>query len=547
MIQAEKIDGLSYIQMIESGTANLKAHAEEVNDLNVFPIPDGDTGENMLLTMVGGVPHAGDAIENIGDAAEQVSEGMLLSARGNSGVILSQFFDGVAHGLGGLSEADTEHLGIAFRYGVQHAYASVMTPTEGTILTVLREATEYACKSESKTPSDFLRAFLCEAKASLERTPELLDVLKKAGVVDSGAAGLVYIMEGMLSALVGEKMSLDMMPTRTTEELDLDAFSQDSVLEYGYCTELLLRLQTVKTSIDDFQTNALTDYLSTIGDSIVAVKSGSIVKIHVHTMKPQLVLDFCQQYGEFLKVKIENMSLQHNNTIAEQKNNVPKTERKKYAVVAVATGEGVKQTFRERGADIIVDGGQSMNPSAEDFLAAFDEVNADTIFVLPNNGNIVLTAIQAARLYEDSDVRVIESKTIGAGYAALSMLDTTSGDTDVIEKELNEATEGVITAEISHCIRNANIDGVEIHTDDYIGFAGKKLLATGQSRTATVFETVENIGFSKYDICLLFVGKDASMEEAERIEAYLSSKYRGKEIYLVNGEQEVYDYILVVQ
>ena len=547
MIQAEKIDGLCYLQMIESGTANLKAHAEEVNELNVFPIPDGDTGENMLLTMVGGVPHVSDAIESIGDAAEQVSEGMLLSARGNSGVILSQFFDGVAHGLGGLSEADTEHLGIAFRYGVKHAYASVMTPTEGTILTVIREATEYACNAETKTPSEFLRAFLAEAKKSLERTPELLPVLKKAGVVDSGAAGLIYIMEGMLSALMGEKIVLDTSVEKKSDDLDIDAFGEDSELTFGYCTELLLRLQNKKTDIPNFNCKVITDYLSTIGDSIVAVQNGSVVKIHVHTMSPQWVLDFCQKYGEFLKVKIENMSLQHNNTIAEQKKESPKKERKAYGVVAVASGEGLKQTFIDRGADYIVDGGQSMNPSAEDFLAAFDEVNADTIFVLPNNGNIVLTAIQAARLYEDSDVRVIESKTIGAGYAALSMLDTTSGDTDVIEKELNEATEGVITAEISHCIRNANIDGVEIHTDDYIGFAGKKLLATGQSRTATVFETLENIGFSKYDICLLFVGKDASMEEAERIEAYLTSKYRGKEIYLVNGEQDVYDYILVVQ
>lgn len=547
MIQTQKINGLCYIQMIEGGTANLKAHAEEINDLNVFPIPDGDTGENMLLTMLGGADGTAHASERLSEAAHNISSGMLLSARGNSGVILSQFFEGITNGFSDLYEADAEQVGRAFRRGVEFAYRSVMQPTEGTILTVIREATEYACSLPNATPSEYLRAFLREAKASLERTPELLPVLKKAGVVDSGAAGLIYIMEGMLGALVGEKISLNMTLEKKSDDLDLDAFSEESELTFGYCTELLLRLQTKKTDIPNFDMRVITDYLSTIGDSIVAVRSGSIVKIHVHTMTPHWVLSFCQKYGEFLKVKIENMSLQHNNTIAEQKKNAPKKERKAYGVVAVASGEGVKQTFIERGADRIVDGGQSMNPSAEDFLAAFDEVNADTIFVLPNNGNIVLTAIQAAKLYEGSDVRVIESKTVGAGYAALSMLDTSSGDTDLIESELCEAMNGVITAEISHCIRDANMEGVEIHTGDYIGFLGKELLARGDSRKQAVMDSLMKLGFKNYDICIIFVGKDANMEEAEAVQAEIENSYRGKEVYLIDGEQEVYDYILVVQ
>lgn len=547
MIQTQKINGLCYVQMIESGTANLKAHAEEVNDLNVFPIPDGDTGENMLLTMLGGADGNLHGSENLSEAAHKVSNGMLLSARGNSGVILSQFFEGITNGFDDLYEADAEQIGKAFRRGVEFAYKSVMTPTEGTILTVIREATEYACSVDAKTTDEFLKAFLTEAKASLDRTPELLPVLKKAGVVDSGAAGLIYIMEGMLGALVGEKISLDMKLEKKAEDLDLDAFDEDSELTFGYCTELLLRLQNKKTDIPNFNCKIITDYLATIGDSIVAVQNGSIVKIHVHTMYPHWVLGFCQKYGEFLKVKIENMSLQHNNTIAEQKKDSPKKERKAYGVVAVASGEGLKQTFIDRGADYIVDGGQSMNPSAEDFLAAFDEVNADTIFVLPNNSNVILAAIQAAKLYEGSDVRVIESKTIGAGYAALSMFDATSGDTDTIAQELTEAMDGVITAEISHCIRDANMDGVEIHTGDYIGFVGKELLADNVSRKQTVLDTLANLGFKNYDICQIFVGKDATMEEAEEIEAEIGKTYRGKEVYLVNGEQDVYDYILVVQ
>ena len=537
-------DGILFARMINSGAANLKAHAKEINDLNVFPIPDGDTGDNMLLTMMGGV-HKDFDREVLCEAAERVSNGMLLSARGNSGVILSQFFEGIKNGFSGLHSADTKEIGEAFRQGVKQAYSSVMTPTEGTILTVVREATECACEQDADTPEAFLDAFIKEAKASLARTPELLPVLKKAGVVDSGAAGLIYIVDGMMKAVIGEDVSELTAFAGQQQELDLDAFNEDSILEFGYCTELLVRLQNAKTDIPSFDVKVITDYLQTIGDSIVTVRNGSIVKLHVHTKQPQKVLDFCQQYGEFLKVKIENMSLQHNNTVTEEK--VPAKERKKYGVVAVACGEGLKNTFRERGADIIVDGGQSMNPSAEDFIEAFDEVNADVIFVFPNNGNIVLTAQQAAHLYEKSDVRVIESTTIGAGYAALAMFDTGSGDTDAIVEDLRMAMDGVITAEVSHCVRDAVIDGKEIHTGDYIGFVGKEMLAVNENRLVTVCDSLDALSFSKYDFCILIYGKDATDEEAQRIEAYIKARYKNKELYIINGGQDVYDYILIVE
>ena len=538
------LDGILFARMINSGAANLKAHAKEINDLNVFPIPDGDTGDNMLLTMMGGV-HKDFDREVLCEAAERVSNGMLLSARGNSGVILSQFFEGIKNGFSGLHSADTKEIGEAFRQGVKQAYSSVMTPTEGTILTVVREATECACEQDADTPEAFLDAFIKEAKASLARTPELLPVLKKAGVVDSGAAGLIYIVDGMMKAVIGEDVSELTAFAGQQQELDLDAFNEDSILEFGYCTELLVRLQNAKTDIPSFDVKVITDYLQTIGDSIVTVRNGSIVKLHVHTKQPQNVLDFCQQYGEFLKVKIENMSLQHNNTVTEEK--VPAKERKKYGVVAVACGEGLKNTFRERGADIIVDGGQSMNPSAEDFIEAFDEVNADVIFVFPNNGNIVLTAQQAAHLYEKSDVRVIESTTIGAGYAALAMFDTGSGDTDAIVEDLRMAMDGVITAEVSHCVRDAVIDGKEIHTGDYIGFVGKEMLAVNENRLVTVCDSLDALSFSKYDFCILIYGKDATDEEAQRIEAYIKARYKNKELYIINGGQDVYDYILIVE
>ena len=541
------LDGILFTRMVGSGAANLKAHAKEINDLNVFPIPDGDTGDNMLMTMMGGVHHDTSSCESLCDMADRVSSGMLLSARGNSGVILSQFFEGIKNGFLGLQTADTKEIGEAFRQGVKQAYGSVMTPTEGTILTVVREATEYACEQNTDTPEAFLNAFIAEAKRSLARTPELLPVLKKAGVVDSGAAGLIYIVEGMIKAVIGEDIGDISEVTAETGKLNLDAFTEDSVLEFGYCTELLVRLQNAKTDITNFDVKVITDYLQTIGDSIVTVRNGSIVKLHVHTMTPQKVLSFCQQYGEFLKVKIENMSLQHNNTVTEEKENTPQKERKQYGLVAVACGEGLKETFRERGADVIVDGGQSMNPSAEDFIAAFDEANADVIFVFPNNGNIILTAQQAAHLYEKSDVRVIESTTIGAGYASLAMFDTSSGDTDAIVEDLRMAMEGVVTAEISHCVRDASIDGREIHRGDYIGFVGKEMLSVNKSRLVTVCESIDALNFSKYDFCILICGKDATDEEARRIEAYIKARYKNKELYIINGGQDVYDYIMIVE
>ena len=539
----QNIDGIVFSRMVSVGAQSLRAHKTEINDLNVFPIPDGDTGDNMLLTMMGGV--YSDELSSISAAAERVSNGMLMSARGNSGVILSQFFEGIKNGFSGLEYANTAEMANAFLSGVRQAYASVMTPTEGTILTVVREASEYAASKEYESAEDFLSAFIEEAKRSLERTPELLPVLKQAGVVDSGGAGLIYIIDGMLRALLGEEPSYESEAVAQNNEPDLDAFGADDVLEFGYCTELLLRLQNAKTNIADFDTALITDYLQTVGDSIVAVKNGSIVKLHVHTKTPDRVLSYCQRYGEFLKVKIENMSLQHNSTVTD--GSAPEKPRGKFGVVAVANGDGLKEMLRDRGADFIVDGGQSMNPSAEDFIRAFDEVNADVIFVYPNNGNVILAARQAAELYEKSDVRVIESKTLGEGYASLAMLDTSSGDADTVESLLREAMCDVVTAHISRCVRDASMSGEEMHTGDYIGFVGKDILAVSGERLDATLMTLDAIGLNKYDVCILICGAAATDEEAENIEKHIKAKYRGKEIYIVNGGQDIYDYIIIAE
>ena len=554
------IDGELYSQLITAGAANLSIHEEEVNNLNVFPIPDGDTGSNMLLTMNGG-KNAIIQEANISKAAQVIASGMLLGARGNSGVILSQFFDGISSGFADLATADVAQFGIACREGVKHAYEAVMTPVEGTILTVVKDATEYACSIKADSILDFIENFIAEAKLSLERTPNLLPVLKKAGVVDSGGAGLIYIMEGMKQFLKGETISTankeDLSKSQHGENfgsqakgIDLNKFTSDSILEFGYCTELLLRLQNAKCDVENFSVETIKEYLGTIGDSIVAFKTGSIIKIHVHTKTPGKVFDFCQQYGEFLTVKVENMSLQHNN-LDEDEFAKPKKDNtkdaKKYGVVAVASGSGIQQMFREHGADVVINGGQSMNPSAEDFIKAFKEANAETIFVFPNNGNVILAAKQAAKLFQEAQIEVIETKTIGQGYAGLTMLDTTSNDTQQILDDINMGIEGVDTYMISHCVRDAEMDGKQLHAGDYIGFLDKKILVASSDRKKTAFQTVEGIDFTDHEVCILIRGIDSTSYEEEAVRNYLMLKHPGIEVYEVEGGQDIYSYIFIVE
>ena len=552
MSQPRTIDGKLLARMIRAGVENLRSHVKSVNDLNVFPIPDGDTGDNMLLTSIGGMEKVDSHCSSVSDMSHSVSDGMLLSARGNSGVILSQIFEGMASALEGVENADSSDLVKALESGTKFAYEAVMTPTEGTMLTVMRCATEYVAGKEYSSPMDVLADFLEEARRTLDKTPSMLPVLKKAGVVDSGGAGLVYIVEGMLRGAFSDEDGDDddgsfEFAAPGQQNLDLDLFTEDSVLEYGYCTELLVRLQRAKVDIESFDVNIILDYLREIGNSVVTVKRGSVVKIHVHTKTPDKVLAFCQQYGEFLKIKIENMSLQHSNTdLPDTQDSAPsveKTERKKYAVVAVASGEGIKKMFTDSGADEIVDGGQSMNPSTEAFLRAFKNVNAETVFVLPNNSNILLTAKLAAGMFKFSDVRVIESKSTGEGYAALSMYSGEEESADEIVDEMTEAMKSSLTAAVSKSIRNA--EGVR--EGEYIGFRGKDILTSRPSRTDAVIETMASLGIDDYDIALVIYGKAVEEDEAKNVEKELSSRWKGKEVYLVDGGQDIYDYILILE
>ena len=553
-------------KMAKGGAMQLRSNAEEVNKLNVFPVPDGDTGDNMRMTIESGVA----AIENLesdnlADVMKAFSHGMLLGARGNSGVILSQFFAGTAKGIEGVDQADPAIFGRALQRGVQQAYTSVMTPTEGTILTVAREAVEYAVSriTPESTIQTLFADLVGEMHASLERTPEILSVLREAGVVDSGGAGLFYIMDGFNRVLNGEefldeegfaKLSAKKEKAAATEE-NLDAFGPDSIMTYGYCTELLVRLQNSKINITTFDIEALKAFLSSVGDSIVAFQTDSIVKIHVHTLTPEKVLAHCRTFGEFLKVKIENMSLQHSSVVESEKEETPSSHReetpvapaKKYGVVAVCTGSGIEQLYRDFGTDEVVEGGQTQNPSTNDFLDAFAKVNAEHIFVFPNNGNIFMAAQQAADIYTKAKIHVIPSKNIGSGYVALSTANFECEDAEQIANEMTEALGRVTAGYISPSIRDAEINGVTIKNGDTIGIIGKEIvLSESDQHTAAMGLTAKILEGDKF-MLTVFCGKDATPEQQSVLQVDIQKAYPAVESYFIDGGQDIYPFIFVAE
>ena len=555
MVSTERkmIDGEVFVKMVLGGAKNLQDNLQEVNDLNVFPIPDGDTGENMYLTLQGGLERLkSERSPLLCDKACAMAQGMLLGARGNSGVILSQLFYGLSEGLLGMVTADVRQLGSALKQGVKCAYGAVAHPVEGTILTVAREAVENACAKfgHDVGVEEFFSGYLSEMKTSLEKTPNLLAVLKEAGVIDSGGAGLVYITEGFCKALGGEEPEheLAFSSVHSAKTLDLSKFNENSVMEFGYCTELLLQLQHCKTDVEHFSVEELIAFLESVGDSIVAFRTGTVIKIHVHTMEPWKVLQHCQQFGEFLTVKIENMTLQHNET-TERKTTIKKVKRarRKYAPVVVASGEGLIATFKEMGADYVIAGGQTNNPSAESFLTAFDEVNADHVFVLPNNGNVVMAAKQAANIYEDSQIHVIESKNVGQGYSALSMLDYGSDDPETIEEILTESMQGTITGMVARSVRDTELNGVEVKKDCYMGFTDHTMYVCKKSKIEAVCALTEKLGMKEKEFLIAVYGKTVTDEEKAQFNAYMGTTYPSVEVYEIEGGQDVYDFLLIIE
>jgi len=557
MDEYTSLRGKDFSQMLLSGAKILSAHREEVNDLNVFPIPDGDTGDNMLMTFTSGARAAADTDGRFSEVASAASSGMLLGARGNSGVILSRIFAGITRELAELETAELSDLKRSMQSGVKEAYAAVSKPVEGTILTVLKDAVLYAEMRDSSTIGAYFNDLTEEMARSLERTPSLLPALMEAGVVDSGGAGLLYIFQGMKAYLTGESCDEDELAfadggiiRSKSQSVDFSMFTADSVLEFGYCTEFVMRLQNSKTNVEKFDVSGFIKNLEDMGgESIVAFKDGSIVKVHVHTRTPGDVFNFAQTYGEFLTMKVENMTFQNNEAVKRGNNaqsELKKKRRKSNAVVVVAAGAGVKRAFYESGADAVVDGGQSMNPSAQDFIAAFDEVNAKRIFVFPNNSNVVLTARQAAELYNKSEVVVIETNTVGECYAALSLMDTSESSDEII-RHAKESVAEVVTAYVAPASRDAETCGISVRSGDYIGFVGNEVYCDFPDRDSAVRAMVSRLNVEDFGVMIIFYGENADKSEAERLRDDFAEKYKNLEVILIDGGQPIYDYMLLFE
>lgn len=537
LMNTTKIDAGNYVRMVGAGTSYLNDNRKVVNDLNVFPIPDGDTGDNMYMTINAGW-NAAEIHSSIAETAQTVSRGMLLGARGNSGVILSRIFAGISKGLTGVDEADLDAFKKAMRSGVEESYKAVSNPVEGTILTVFKDSVR-AAECCDGTFEEYFKLLCEESEKSLARTPALLDVLARAGVVDSGGAGLVHILSGMRASLDPEASWDEGSVKDETKALDLSLFNEDSVLEYGYCTEFLLRLQRSKVDVDVFDASEIIDYLNSVGESVVAFREGTIVKAHVHTMTPGEILNHCQRWGEFLTIKIENMTLQHH----ESHKYTAKLPHKKAAVVTVASGEGLVGMLKDTGADFVIEGGQTMNPSASDFIAAFDQVNADIIYVLPNNSNIILTANQAAGMYADSKVIVLPTKSIGAGYTVLGSIDFTNTAADEVPQMAQEIIDATVTGMVSRAVRDTD----QAREGEYIGFVKDDILCSSSDRVDALSKLCSSLDAASSDVIIVIAGADVSETDAARAESVLSEAFPLAEIAMVPGGQPVFDFIVIIQ
>ena len=541
----ERISGKLFKDMLASGMNNLTNHSAEVDSLNVFPVPDGDTGTNMSLTFSSGV---NDAIkveeDHVGKVAKVLSRGLLMGARGNSGVITSQIFRGFFQSVEHLEDMDALQLAQALVNGSRVAYRAVMRPVEGTILTVVREAADYTyAYTVTEEITDCIKVMekmVLEANESLLRTPELLPVLAEVGVVDSGGKGLCIILEGFLSAMKGEVIA----PSN-------DASSYDSAQtkieggeeEFGFCTEFILHL--TPTGIKHFSEEDFKNELATIGNSIVCVQDDDLVKVHVHTLEPQTAIKMGKRRGRFMKLKIENMQEQHDNILEKEEEEEVVAEHKKYAIITVAPGKGIDAMFKELRADIVVGGGQTMNPSTEDFVSAIGKVNADHIIILPNNSNIVLAANQACQVCEDKDIHVLPTKTIPQGLSACIMFNPEVDIEDNLD-EMQEAIDHVKSGEVTYAIKDTTYEGLEIKKDEYMGIFGKAIVVSDPDMMASTKALLDKMLDEDSELVTLIYGDTATLEQAEEIAEYIEDT-SDAEVEIHEGNQPVYSFIIGVE
>ncbi|MGL4521545.1 MAG: DAK2 domain-containing protein [Bacilli bacterium] len=550
------MDGQLFKLMIQNGAQNLTNHVKYVDSLNVFPVPDGDTGTNMNLTMTSGAKEVAKATdENVGKLANVLSRGLLMGARGNSGVILSQLFRGFARGVETLHEVDIVTFAQALEKGVETAYKAVLRPVEGTILTVAKDTAKKAVElAETETDFDsFFTKMIQEANASLKRTPEFLPVLKEVGVVDSGGQGLVFIYEGMHAALKGETVEAKESNLSVPESVEEIHHAQTSMnvedLEFGYCTEFMVKLDPQLTKKHPFNELTFRNTLSTKGDSLLVVASDDLVKVHIHAEYPGECLSYAQKFGSLINLKIENMREQHSAIMEEhgeqsQTPQAPK-ERQPYGIIAVAFGEGIKEMFTSMGASYCIEGGQTMNPSTEQIVSAIEETNADVVYILPNNSNIVMAARQAAEV-ADVEVHVIPSKTLPQGMAALLAFNPMEQPA-TNEESMTEALSTVKSGAVTYAVRDTQFEGRTIEANDWMSILEGKVSDTDKDKVEATRKLLAMMINEESEIVTLFQGEDATEEETAAVVEWTESTYPDVEVEVHSGGQPLYSFLISVE
>lgn len=547
------IDAKLLARMFLAGAKNLEVKKEWINELNVFPVPDGDTGTNMTLTIMSAVKE----VNNLEDVqmtslAKAISSGSLRGARGNSGVILSQLLRGFTKGIRDLEELDAVALARAVDKGVETAYKAVMKPKEGTILTVARGVADKALElaEDAEDLQTFLEDVLEEGRRVLAKTPDMLPVLKEAGVVDSGGQGLMVVLEGAFDAFMGKEVDLTFDGGESAKVVKITPQAEADI-KFGYCTEFIIVLNKEFTAEDEVDFKA---YLSSLGDSIVCVADDEVVKIHVHTNDPGLAIQRALTYGSLSRIKIDNMREEHQEKLikdaekiaAQQAEEVAKAPKKEVGFISVSIGEGFGQIFRDLGVDYLIEGGQTMNPSTEDMLNAISKVNAEHIFILPNNKNIILAANQAKALTKDKDIIVIPTKTVPQGITAVINYVPEKSVEDN-EKDMTEEITRVKTGQITYAVRDTHIDDKEIHEGDIMGIGDHGMLAVGKEVAAVAKETVEQMVDDETELISIYYGEGFTEEEAEKLAGELEEQYDYCDVEVNCGGQPIYYCIISVE
>ena len=551
MVNNKTIDAKILSRMFLSGAKNLEAKKEWINELNVFPVPDGDTGTNMTLTIMSAASEVGALTDpDMESLAKAISSGSLRGARGNSGVILSQLLRGFTRGVRKLTVLDAPAIAAAMERGVETAYKAVMKPKEGTILTVARAAADRAAElaDVAEDLDAFFDGIFQHAEETLARTPEMLPVLKEAGVVDSGGQGLLEVFRGAIDGYHGKEVDYSQFETVAPKITKISPQAEADI-KFGYCTEFIILLEKPlpQDEIDRFR-----EFLDSIGDSIVLVADDEIVKVHVHTNHPGQAFERALTYGQLSRMKIDNMREEHQEKLIKDAEKLAKEQAenkeppKDHGFISVSVGEGLSQIFRELGVDYLIEGGQTMNPSTEDMLNAIEKVNAKTIYIFPNNKNIILAANQARDLTEDKEIIVVPTKTIPQGISAMiSFVPEKGGEENLAS--MTDAISRVKTGQITYAVRDTRIDDKEIHEGDIMGIGDAGILAVGRDRLQVAEEMVAEMVDEESEIISVYYGEDVSEEDAEALSDSLTEKYPECEVELNQGGQPIYYYLISVE